>query len=105
MGRMSRQKGKVGEREVAALLREHGFAGQRGVQYQGGADSADVIGLPGWHVEVKRTESLSVYPALAQAAEDMGHETKPVVFHRRNGKQWLVVLNAADFLRLLQAMA
>jgi Holliday junction resolvase len=58
MGKMSRTKGKVGEREVAELLRANGFhAARRGVQYQGGADSPDVIGLPGFHNEVKRTEA------------------------------------------------
>ena len=32
-GPMSRNKGKVGEREVAELLRAHGFPARRGVQY------------------------------------------------------------------------
>lgn len=34
----SRQKGKVGEREFASLLREHGFDARRGQQFSGGAD-------------------------------------------------------------------
>lgn len=105
MGKMSRQKGKVGEREVAALLREHGFAGQRGVQYQGGPDSADVIGLPGWHIEVKRAERISIYPALDQAAEDMGPHKKPVVFHRTNGSYWVAIMEAEEFLRLVARAA
>lgn len=104
MGKLSRQKGKRGEREAAALLRENGFhEARRGVQYQGGHDSDDVVGLPGWHIEVKRTETISVYPALAQAIEDKTDEVKPVVFHRRNGKQWVAILNASDFLALVSA--
>lgn len=99
---MSRDKGKVGEREVAALLREHGFAdAKRGVQYQGGPDSADVIGLPGWHPEVKRVERFHLYAALDQAKTDAGPDQKPVVFHRSNNNEWVVVLRAADFLNLL----
>ena len=38
---MSKTKGKVGEREVAALLRQYGFEAKRGVQHQGGSDGAD----------------------------------------------------------------
>ena len=33
----SRNKGKRGEREFAALLREHGFDARRGQQFAGGA--------------------------------------------------------------------
>jgi Holliday junction resolvase len=104
MGRMSRNKGKVGEREVAALLREHGFAGARGVQYQGGRDSADVTGLPGFHIEVKRTEAFSAYKALEQAVADSGGAGTPIVFHRSNSRQWIVVLNADSFLDLMKSV-
>ena len=31
----------------------------------------------------------------------MGVGLKPVVFHRRNRKPWVVILNAEDFLTLL----
>lgn len=103
MAAMSRNKGKVGEREVAALLREMGFENaRRGVQYQGGHDSDDVIGLPGFHVEVKRTEKLSLYEALGQAHEDAGEGATPVVFHRRNQLPWVVVIDAEAFLRLVK---
>lgn len=104
MSRMSRTKGKVGEREVAALLREHGFEGARGVQYQGSRDSADVVGLPGFHIEVKRVEAFSAYKALEQAAEDSAGAATPIVFHRSNARQWIVVLNADSFLDLLKSI-
>jgi len=102
MARKSRTKGKVGEREVAALLRAHGFDGARGVQYQGGPDSADVTGLPGWHIEVKRAETFSAYKALEQAVFDTQGTGAPVVFHRSNGREWIVVLYADDFLDLVK---
>ena len=57
MGKTSRDKGKRGEREVASLLRSYGYDTHRGQQYHGGKDSPDVVGLPGIHIEVKRTEA------------------------------------------------
>lgn len=98
MGKLSRDKGKVGEREVAALLREYGFDGKRGVQYQGGRDSADVVGLPGFHIEVKRVEKFNLESAIQQARDDSAGVAVPIVFHRKSGGRWVVVLDAHDFL-------
>lgn len=99
---MSKTKGKVGEREVAALLREYGYGGQRGVQYQGGKDSADVTGLPGCHIEVKRVERFDLEAAMDQARNDAGGAAVPVVFHRKSKRDWAVVLDARDFLTLVR---
>lgn len=105
MGMMSKRKGKVGEREVAQLLRDHGFDGKRGVQHKGGADSPDVLGLPGFHIEVKRVEQFNLYEALNQAEQDVGERGPglpvPVVFHRRNGRPWVAVIRADDLLKLI----
>ena len=104
MGKMSKEKGKVGEREVAALLRAHGFAARRGQQFAGGGDSPDVVhDIPGVHIEVKRTEQLNIYAALDQAAADSAKGELPAVFHRKNGKRWLVIMDANDFLKLGRA--
>lgn len=103
MSRMSRNKGKAGEREAAELLRNHGFGGaRRGMQFRGGPDSPDVVGLPGHHVEVKRCESLSVYVAMDQANEDRREGEIPLILHRRNNKNWLAILPATDYLRLVR---
>ena len=51
MGRMSRDKGKRGERELANALRNCGYETRRGQQYSGTETSADVVGLPGIHIE------------------------------------------------------
>ena len=96
---MSREKGKRGERQVAALFREYGFDAKRGQQYHGGPDSPDVIGVPGLHIEVKRTERLNLYDALAQAKRDAG-EDLPVVIHRKNDSEWVVILSFDDFMKL-----
>lgn len=103
MGKMSRDKGKVGEREVAKLLRDHGFEAQRGAQYQGGHDSPDVKhNIPGLHIEVKRVEKLNMSSAIAQAKADAGSGKAPAVFHRKSREDWLVTMGALDFMKLVE---
>lgn len=101
MGKFSRDKGKRGERELANALRDHGYDCSRGVQHSGGKDSPDVKGLPGVHIECKRTERFSLYDALAQAQGDCG-DKKPVVFHRRNNHQWVAIMELDDWVSLYQ---
>lgn len=107
MSRLSRDKGKRGEREFAALLREHGYDAIRGRQYQGSDDSPDVVcrELSGFHFEVKRTEALRLYDAMAQAKADCGNDAAPVVAHRKNNSPWLIVLRADDFFALVRESA
>lgn len=102
MGRTSRDKGKKGERELAALLREYGYDTRRGVQYNGADGSADVVGLPGIHIECKRVERLDLYGAMAQAERDARDGEIPAVFHRRNRTGWKVTLNLDDFMEIYE---
>lgn len=101
-GRTSRNKGKVGERELAAALRAEGFeSARRGQQYSGSETSADVVGLPGIHIECKRVEKLNIYEAMEQAQRDAGESGElPAVFHRRNRKPWLVTMPLSDWMIL-----
>lgn len=102
MGRMQRQKGKRGEREAAAeLAAVFACEARRGVQYQGGPDSPDVV-LKGVnvHVECKRTESINVYKAIEQATADAGKGKTPIVWHRRNGKRSVVIVDTQDLVTL-----
>lgn len=101
MAKKSRYKGKRGERQVASLLKEHGFDAHRGAQHRGGPDSPDVVGLPGFHIEVKYTEALRLYDAMEQSKRDAAYGEVPTVWHRRNGRRWVVILDAEDFLRML----
>jgi hypothetical protein len=95
----SRAKGARGERELAKFLQSHGYEARRGQQNCGGPESPDVKhDIPGIHIECKRTETLSLYPALAQAIRDAGSALTPTVWHKRNGNEWLVILRAEDFL-------
>lgn len=102
-GRKSRNKGAAGEREFSKLCREYGFQAERTAQRRGkNGGEPDIIGLPGMHVEVKRCESLSLYPAMEQAKRDAKPGDIPIVAHRRNSKEWLIVMCATDALRLIQ---
>ena len=98
----SRNKGKVGELELAAKLREFGYDAKRGQQYHGGGDSPDVVGIVGLHIECKRVEKGNVYDWLDQAIRDCGGSNIPVVMHRRSRRGWVVVLGLEDFLTVWQ---
>lgn len=62
-GKSSRDKGGRGERELAKFLTDRGFPAQRGCQHAGGPDSPDVKceSLDEFHIEVKRTEKLTLF--------------------------------------------
>ena len=96
----SRQKGARGERELAGILRDYGFDSRRGQQYCGLNGDADVIGLPGIHIECKRVERLNIYEAMQQAWRDAGDGETPAVFHRRNRKGWLVTMRLDDWIKI-----
>lgn len=97
-GKRSREKGKRGEREIAGILREHGYPeARRGVQYSGRTGAADVIGLPGWHIEVKRVENFHLISAAAQAERDARDGERWVIFHRPSRKPWISVLSKETF--------
>ena len=96
----SRTKGAAGERELAAVLREYGFNTRRGQQYCGANGDADVVGLPGVHIECKRVEKLNIDNAIEQAISDSKNNEMPAVFHRKNRKKWLVTISLEDFMKL-----
>ena len=96
----SKDKGARGERELASKLKEYGFDCRRGQQYCGANGDADVVGLDGVHIEVKRTERLSLYDALSQAKHDAREGAMPVVMHRKNNSEWVVVQPLEDWIEL-----
>lgn len=103
MGSKSRNKGCTGERELAHVLQAQGYPVRRGVLLYG--QEPDILGLPGVHVEVKRTERFQLYPALEQAQRDSERfqDGLPAVFHRSNRHPWVVVMALEDWLKLYQA--
>lgn len=102
MGSKSQRKGASGERELAGILRDHGYAeSERGGSMTFGS-VPDVVGLPGIHIEVKRVEKLNVMEAMEQSIRDseVMKDGTPALFHRRNRKPWLVTMRLDDWLRL-----
>lgn len=103
IGRSSKRKGKIGELEVANLLKAAGFEkAQRSAQCKGNTGQApDVEGLPGIHIEVKRVERLNLRKAYEQAVNDSKKSGDiPAVFHRGSHQPWMVSLSLSDFLKL-----
>ncbi len=96
----SRRKGAEGERELSRKLKEYGYDCRRGQQYCGANGDADVVGLPGIHIECKRVEKLNLYDAMAQSVKDSREDEKPAVFHRKNNCEWLVTMRLDDFMKL-----
>lgn len=96
----SRQKGARGERELANILKGFGYETRRGQQFCGSNGDADVVGLPGIHIECKRVEALNIYKAIEQSKKDAREGEKPTVFHRRNNEGWLVTMPLEAFMEL-----
>lgn len=96
----SREKGKRGERELSSKLKEYGFDTRRGQQYCGANGDADVIGLPGIHIECKRVERLNIYDAISQAKSDAKNDEIPIVFHRKDRCNWLVSMELEEFMKI-----
>lgn len=94
----SRNKGKRGELELAKELQKYGFEARRGQQYCGANGDADVVGIPGLHIECKRVERLNVENALRQAEADAKAGEIPVVMHRANREEWKVTMRLDDFM-------
>lgn len=90
MGKASRRKGVLGEQEVAGVLRSHGFDAWRSPNSGGLRVKGDVLGWVGFHLEVKRQETLRVPDWLRQAhAEAAAGEGPlvPVVAFRCNNRR------------------
>jgi hypothetical protein len=108
MGRMSRQKGKRGEREASKKLLRlfpecHARRSQQYCGTDGDADlTTDIVGL---HVEVKRQETMKMYPWLLQAENDCAASDCPIVLHRQNGKPWMMALYLDNLPGLLAVMS
>lgn len=96
----SKNKGRVGEREFSNLCKRYGYNTRRSQQYCGYNADADVVGIEGLHLEVKRVERLNITNTMNQALRDKADEEIPVVAHRKNREQWLVTLRACDFLEI-----
>lgn len=99
----SKDKGKRFEREIANYLKERGYDARRSAQYCGNTgDAADVVGLPGFHIECKHQEKMHLYDWMEQAIRDSAKsEDTPIVIHKQNRKETLVTMRLDDFMNLI----
>ena len=97
----SKAKGARFERHLASKFREYGFDCRRGQQYCGANGDADVVGLPGIHVEAKHQERMQLYDWMAQAKRDAaGKGNLPAVFHKKNNAEILVTMTLEGWMNL-----
>lgn len=105
MGKMSRNKGAAGERELKSILcAVYGYNVKRGYVFEG---TQDVYGMLGLHIECKYRETVSITGALAQSiiSSETRHDGLPVVMfkeisvHKRN-LPWLVALRYEDYVTI-----
>ena len=98
----SRKKGKRFELLVAGLFRSIGYEARRGQQYCGSNGDADVVGVPGIHIECKHVEKLNLYDAMAQAKHDAKGKV-PVVIHKKNNCAVLVTMEFDQWAEFYKA--
>ena len=96
----SRAKGARGELELSSKLKEYGYETRRGQQFCGSNGDADVVGLPGIHIECKRVQQLNLYDAVSKAKSDANEGDVPTVFHRKDRCEWLVTMRLEDWINL-----
>ena len=96
----SRQKGARAERQLAHILKDFGYEARRGQQFSGLHGDADVIGVPGLHIECKDVERLNIWNAMEQSIRDAREGEIPTVHHTKNRKPWLVTLRLEDFYEI-----
>lgn len=100
-GRRSQTKGRRGERELAALLQQHGYDVRPGEPLSYGQE-ADVVGLPHIHCEVKRCQQVRLETWMEQATKDAQRfqDGVPTIFHRKDRSPWLVTMPLENWLQL-----
>ena len=96
----SKAKGGRFERWIGHYGQAHGLDAHRGQQFKGGADSPDVVGFPGIHIEAKHNEHLNVYAAMEQAIRDSEGKNFPTVIWKKNRKPVLVTMLIDDWWEL-----
>jgi len=101
LSKMQRDKGARFERELAEALKGYGYDCRRTCQKDGRVE-ADVIGLPGIHIEAKHQEQMRLYDWMHQAEKDARPGEIPAVFHRKNREETLVTVPLWAFMELFK---
>ena len=103
MGKSSREKGKRGEREFAAFLRDLGIEARRTQQFSGKEGTADVSSsLEGVHIEVKRYAGIAALRFLEQAEKDADPASIPIVAMREDRGEWVMMFRAKHLKQMAE---
>lgn len=103
----SRDKGQRGERDLAKTLTDAGFPSTRGATQSAGANTADVVGLPGHWLEAKFYKQHAAMRFLDQAKRDVNEKGSgeiPVALLKENYGDWAVLLDLRVYLALLRLL-
>lgn len=103
MGKMQREKGASFERKIANFFKDYGYDAHRSAQFCGKTgQAADVIGVPGLHLECKHVEAMRLYEWMEQAVNDAtaAGEGIPTVIHKKNHADILVTMRLEDWIEL-----
>ena len=100
---MSQRKGRAAELELSRILQSHGYPVEAG-RAQSYGEVPDLSGLPGVHIECKRTETLRLTEWMQQAERDAQrfNDGAPAVFFRRSRSPWCVVMKLEDWMALYE---
>ena len=93
-GKSARNKGSVGEREVARILEDClGLKVSRQLSQtrDGGCDLKIRCARKTFNIEVKRCERIQAYKFFDQAEKSCSGGEIPIVIFRSNGKGWLFI--------------
>tara|TARA_R110002020_G_scaffold32706_3_gene100287 strand:- start:1653 stop:2045 length:393 start_codon:yes stop_codon:yes gene_type:complete len=95
----SRTKGRAGEQEVARILRDElRLEVRRNWEAQAAvANQCDLIGVPGWAVEVKRAKVLRIKEWWQQTVQQaLAAKARPVLVYRQDRAPWSAMLSMMD---------
>lgn len=102
IGRKPKARGNRAELEIVNILKARGFPAYRNFA-SGGYGGSDVIGLPGYAVEVKMVEKLNIWKALAQCEAAASPTETPLVCFKRARSRFYGALPLDDLLPLIEA--
>ncbi len=101
MGAKSQRKGRAAELELARILKAYGYNVEPGRALSYG-EVPDLSGLPGVHIECKRSETLRMSDWMDQAQRDAEkfQDGAPAVFFRRSRSPWVVCMRLDDWIEI-----
>lgn len=102
-GRKNQRKGRTAELELCRILNDSGIPATPGTALNYGTEP-DLLGVEGFHCEVKRHERIEIGAWMKQAETDAAKFGGwPCVFHRRSREGWRVTMPLTAWLAMYEA--